>query len=147
MVLARSGVFRTDARHMGVVFVNRADVPRIKGGRVLSVSHKARAGLAVTGQLKRQHLDRHVPVEFRIPRAVDLAHAAFADLGGDVVMAESGADFECHRLLGLVRAHSIYGWAVAPAGARNCLLHAHERSVRGFLRLGGVKVDLSAIGA
>ena len=34
-------------------------------------------------------------------RAVDLPHAAFADLGGDFVMAEPGTDFERHGLLGL----------------------------------------------
>ena len=93
MVLARSGVFRPDARHMGVVFVNRADVRRkIKGGRALSFSHEARASLAVTGQLRRQHLDRHLPVQLRISRLIDLAHTALADEGGYVVMAESRAD-------------------------------------------------------
>ena len=35
---------------------------------------------------------------------------------------------------------------MAPAGARNCLLPAHVRMLRGFLRLGGVRVDLAAIG-
>ena len=38
-----------------------------------------------------QDLERHVPVELRVARAVDLAHAAFADLGGDGVGAEGGA--------------------------------------------------------
>ena len=37
---------------------------------------------------------------------------------------------------------------LAPAGARNCLLHAHVRIVRGFRWLGGVGGgDLAAIGA
>ena len=42
-----------------------------------------------------QHL--HVPVEFGVPGSIHLTHAAFADLGGDVVVAESGTDFECHK--------------------------------------------------
>ncbi len=43
-----------------------------------------------------QHLQRHVPVELRIPRLLHLTHAAFADLGGDAVGAEGGAGFERH---------------------------------------------------
>ena len=33
---------------------------------------------------------------------MDLPHAALADEGGDIVMAESGADFKRHELLGLI---------------------------------------------
>ena len=32
----------------------------------------------------------------RVGRAIDLAHAALADLGGDLVRAEAGAGSECH---------------------------------------------------
>ena len=39
----------------------------------------------------------------------DLAHAALADEGSHVVMADPGADLKSHELLGLLRAHSIYG--------------------------------------
>ena len=38
-----------------------------------------------------QDLQRHVPVELRISRAIDLTHAAFAELGGDLIGAEGGA--------------------------------------------------------
>ena len=62
-------------------------------------------------------------------------------------MAESGADGERHELWELDRHHSIEERCLAPAGARNCLQHAHVRMLRGVLRLGGVRVDLSAIGA
>ena len=37
------------------------------------------------------------------------AHLALADEGGHVVMAEPGADFERHRLLGLIQ-RSFYRW-------------------------------------
>ena len=70
---------------------------------------------------------------------MDLAHPALADEGGDLVMAEPGADVEGHELRELFRTHSIYGWRMAPADARNCLQRAHVRHVRGFLRLGGFK--------
>ena len=33
-----------------------------------------------------------VPVELGVSRPIHLAHAAFADLGGDRVRAEAGAD-------------------------------------------------------
>ena len=39
-----------------------------------------------------QDLERHLAVELRIGGLIDLPHPAFADEGGDVVMAESGAD-------------------------------------------------------
>ena len=44
----------------------------------------------------RTHLQRHVPVELRIPCSIHLPHAAFADLGGDQVRAECGAGLERH---------------------------------------------------
>ena len=43
-----------------------------------------------------QHLERRVSVELRVPRSIHFAHAAFADLGGDVVVAEAGTDFDGH---------------------------------------------------
>ena len=39
----------------------------------------------------RQHLDGDVPLERRVARSLDLAHAAFADQGGDFVGAEARA--------------------------------------------------------
>ena len=44
-----------------------------------------------------QHLQRDIPVALRIPRSIHLAHAAFADLGGDLVGAEGGAWLERHQ--------------------------------------------------
>ena len=48
----------------------------------------------------------NVPIGRYTPHHQALAHAAFADLGGDGIRAESGADFECHGLLGLLAGHS-----------------------------------------
>ena len=39
-------------------------------------------------------LMRDVAIELGVARAIDLAHAAFADLGGDFVDAEAGAGGE-----------------------------------------------------
>ena len=49
--------------------------------------------IRIVGERLGQYLDRHVPVEGRVTGAVDLPHAAFADLAGDGMGAESGADF------------------------------------------------------
>ena len=45
----------------------------------------------------RQDLQRHVPVELDVSGSVHLAHAAFADLGGDGVVAERGTDRQRHE--------------------------------------------------
>ena len=45
-----------------------------------------------------EDLERHLPLELRISRLIDLAHAALADEGGHVVMPEAGADFQGHGL-------------------------------------------------
>ncbi len=39
-----------------------------------------------------QDLPRHLAVQLGVSGSIDLAHAAFADEGSDVVVAESGAD-------------------------------------------------------
>ena len=44
----------------------------------------------------RQHLDRHLALQLGVGRAIHLAHAACADLGGDLMDAESGAGREGH---------------------------------------------------
>ena len=49
----------------------------------------------------RQHLQRHVPVELRIPRAIYLPHTAFADLSGHLVGAEGGAGLRSILVLSL----------------------------------------------
>ena len=54
--------------------------------------------LAIVGKRVGQHLQRNVPVQLRISGAIHLPHAAFADLGGDRVGTELGADLEGHRL-------------------------------------------------
>jgi len=42
-------------------------------------------------QAELQHLERHVPVERGVPGLPDFTHAALAQEGGDVVVAELGA--------------------------------------------------------
>jgi hypothetical protein len=51
-------------------------------------------GSVIVRERLRQHLQRHMSVELRIPRPIHLPHAAFADLGGDGIRAEGGARLE-----------------------------------------------------
>ena len=44
-----------------------------------------------------QDLQGDLAVERGVAGLPDLAHAAFAEQGGDVVMAEAGADLKCHQ--------------------------------------------------
>ena len=44
-----------------------------------------------------QHLSRHVAIQGRVLGAIDLAHAAFADLGGDLIGAVSGTMVEVRK--------------------------------------------------
>ena len=48
----------------------------------------------VCGEGVGQHLECNVPVEGCVPGLIDLSHPAFADQGGDVVVAEPGADLK-----------------------------------------------------
>ena len=48
---------------------------------------------AAAGKSVQQDLQRHLSIELRIGRLVDLAHASLADEGGHVVVRQPGADF------------------------------------------------------
>ncbi|MBE3073715.1 MAG: hypothetical protein IMZ75_02035 [Actinobacteria bacterium] len=50
-----------------------------------------REGNRVRRQRLGQDLDRDVATEFRVPRPIDLAHAARADGGDDLIRPEAGA--------------------------------------------------------
>ncbi len=53
-----------------------------------------RQAIGIGRELVRQHLDRDVAVQLRVAGAVDLAHAAGAEGGGDLEGAECGADVQ-----------------------------------------------------
>ena len=55
---------------------------------------KARQAIRIAGHRGGQHLDRDGPLELGVDRAIDLAHAAGADLRGDFVDAEASAGSE-----------------------------------------------------
>ena len=54
--------------------------------------------IRVRGKGVGENLQRDIATQLCVGGAIDLAHAAGPDLGGDVVMAESGADGQGHGL-------------------------------------------------
>ncbi len=75
-------------------------------------SFKPSESIRIVGEGLGQNLQRYVPVELRVSGLPDLAHAAFAELGDDLVEAEGGAGLQRHP--NFSRA---YWMGVAPAGA------------------------------
>ncbi len=45
----------------------------------------------VKGDVRRQHLDRHLALQLRVRRPIYLSHSAHADLGSDLIGAEPSA--------------------------------------------------------
>jgi len=77
----------------GTVFksVDRGDVWVIERGEYLRLAFEAREPIGILRKRVRQNFDRHIAPEPRVARAIDLAHAARADEGDDVVRPETGA--------------------------------------------------------
>ena len=50
---------------------------------------EARASIGIARDVRRQHLDGHVPSEPRVARAIDFAHAAGAERCEDLVRSEA----------------------------------------------------------
>ena len=78
--------------------VDRSNARMVQTGEHLSLTLEPGKAIRISGERLRQDLERHLPVQLGIGGLIDLAHAAFANEGSDVVMAESGADFESHEL-------------------------------------------------
>jgi hypothetical protein len=68
------------------------DVVVDQGGDDLRLLLEALAELLVHGELRRQDLDRHRPVERELPRPIHHPHAAAADLALDLPAADGPAD-------------------------------------------------------
>ena len=77
--------------------VDGRDVRVAQAGENLRFPLEPRQPIRISRKRLRQDLQRHLPVQLGIGGLIDLSHAALADKGGHVVMAESGTDFERHR--------------------------------------------------
>jgi hypothetical protein len=64
----------------------------------LGFATKARESFSIGGECSRKDLQRHVPIQLDIARAVDLAHAAAAEQHNDFVRSEACAGNQSHTL-------------------------------------------------
>ena len=76
--------------------VDAGDVRVVEGGEHFSFALESRQAISVARDRGGQHLDRHRALQVRVGGAIHLAHAPFADLGGDFIGAEPGAGGERH---------------------------------------------------
>jgi len=74
--------------------VQRADVRVIQRGDRLRFALEPVAPLRIVGEMRRQHFDRDRAVQSRVGCFVDLAHAAGAQRGDELVRSEFGAGLE-----------------------------------------------------
>ena len=72
--------------------VDGADVGMVERGQHLGLTLEPGESVRIVGEGLRQDLQGHVPVELGVSCSIHLAHAAFADLGGDLIWAEGGAE-------------------------------------------------------
>ena len=77
--------------------VDRGDVRMVERREDFGFALEAREPVGVGRERRRQDLDRDLALQLRVGRAIDLAHAAFADLRGDLVDAEARAGSEGQR--------------------------------------------------
>ena len=70
----------------------------VEAGEYLRLSLESRQPIRVSRKRLRQDLQCHLPVQLGIGGLIDLSHTPLTNEGGDVVVAESGADFKSHRL-------------------------------------------------
>ena len=79
--------------------VDARDVGMVERGEHLRLALEPGEPVGVLGERLGLHLQRHVAVELRVVGLVDLSHAAFADLGGDLVDAERTPWIQRHAVL------------------------------------------------
>jgi hypothetical protein len=77
--------------------VQRGDTRVIQCGERFRLAFEACDAIRVVGQMIREYFDRHIAAELRVPRAIDLAHAARAERGEDLVRAKASADGQRHE--------------------------------------------------
>ena len=90
--------------------VKRADVGVLQRGHGPRLAQEPLARRRVAGQGGGQHLDRHIALETRVARPVDLPHAAGANGADDFVRPEPSAGGDSHRCQEIL-------WARPPLGA------------------------------
>ena len=110
------------------------DVRMIQVGENLGFELEPVEAIWIVCERLGEDLNRDLAVQLGIGGLIDLSHAPLADEGGHVVMADSGADCEGHRVLSGKPPPFYAQVAVASRGAQNYPDEAHVRIVTGFGR-------------
>ena len=77
-------------------------MPGWEAGKDLGLPREPGEALWVSREGVGEDLQRDLAVELRVGRLPDLAHAAFPEEGGDVVVPEAGARVKSHHSLAAV---------------------------------------------
>ena len=83
--------------------VNRRDVWMIQRGKHLCLAAEPCEPIGVERKRLGQHFQRDVTIQLAVARAIDLAHAARAECGHDLIGAQSRAHRQRHRGLAFNR--------------------------------------------
>jgi hypothetical protein len=76
--------------------MDRQEVRVVEAAEGARLPLEALQPLGVGGEVGREDLDRHVPREFRIPRAIHLAHGTGARQRDDLKASESFSGWQSH---------------------------------------------------
>ena len=132
-------VFHDQRARSGVVFdaIDGRDVRMIERAQRPRFALDAREARRIVGEFPRQHLQRHVAAEPLVPCAIDLAHAAEADQGGDRIATDARADVE-RRARGVHQRRFPEGAGIVVREQQSLRLRAQI----GVARALGLEVDL-----
>ena len=108
--------------------VDRRDVGMVQGGERPGLALEADDAVRVGPEHRRQNLDRHVAIELRVARAIDLAHPAAAERRHHDVSTDAQARLEARRRFRESVVH------VLAAGVQEIDREAVERPLRALLR-------------
>ena len=81
--------------------IDGRDVRMIQRGEDFRLTLKPRQPTDVSGNSRRQNLDRDLALQVGVRRAIHLPHPAHANLGNDFIRAEAGAGAERHQCPGI----------------------------------------------
>ncbi len=84
----------------GFEAVDLRDVRVIQRGQGLRFAREARQPLGIEGEVFGEDLDGNVAIELRVPRTIDLTHAAFAELLQDAIGTKGLANHSRVPVLG-----------------------------------------------
>ena len=122
--------------------VNVRDVRMVQRRQDLRFPLEPREAIGIIGERLRQNFQCDIATEPRVPRLVDLAHAARADWREDLIGTEAGAAGERHYFVG-TRA-SDNGYTTLDAGS---YYRQPTRSVRSFAFAAAIVCHCMLLGA